>query len=184
MNHRHRRYVVSDSAGVRAGPTREAAVTEIEHETPVEGCQGCLDRRTVLRGAGVVGAGIVGAGALAACGGDAGKTASEAASKAVGSATDAAKGAIKAAEIPVGGGKVITQAKVVITQPKAGEYKAFSAVCTHQGCIVADVAGGTINCGCHGSQYDIATGAVKRGPAPAPLAPKKVTVGSDGITVT
>lgn len=154
-------------------------MTELDHETPVEACESCLDRRTVLRGAGVVGAGIVGVGAMAACGGG-----GQSASDAVGSATDAAKGAIKAAQIPVGGGTVFPDAKVVVTQPKAGDFKAFTAVCTHAGCIVADVSGGTINCGCHGSQYDIATGAVKRGPAPAPLAAKSVKVGSDGITVT
>jgi nitrite reductase/ring-hydroxylating ferredoxin subunit len=159
-------------------------VSELDQDTPVDTCAGpCLDRRTVLRGAGVIGAGVVGVGALAACG-DAGQAAGDAASQAVGSATDAVKGAIKSAEIPVGGGKVITSAKVVVTQPKSGEFKAFSAVCTHQGCVVADVAGGTINCGCHGSKYNIETGAVVNGPATQPLPPKTVKVGSDGITVS
>ncbi|GAA1233800.1 Rieske (2Fe-2S) protein [Oryzihumus leptocrescens] len=159
-------------------------MTELDHQTPVEACAGCLDRRTVLRGAGAIGAAAAGVGVLAACGSSAGQAASSAASQAVGSATDAAKNAVKSAQVPVGGGKVLTDAKVVITQPTSGQFKAFSAVCTHQGCIVADVSGGTINCGCHGSQYDIATGAVKRGPATAPLAPKSVKVGADGITVT
>ncbi|MGZ4599559.1 MAG: Rieske (2Fe-2S) protein [Oryzihumus sp.] len=158
-------------------------MTELDHQTPVEACAGCLARRTVLRGAGAIGAVVAGAAALAACG-SAGEAASSAASQAVGSATDAAKNAVKSAQVPVGGGKVLADAKVVITQPASGEFKAFSAVCTHQGCIVADVSGGTINCGCHGSQYDIATGAVKRGPATAPLAPKSVKVSADGITVT
>lgn len=158
-------------------------MTELDHQTPVEACAGCLDRRTVLRGAGAIGAVVAGAGAMAACGG-AGETASSAASQAVGSATDAAKNAVKSAQVPVGGGKVLADAKVVITQPASGEFKAFSAVCTHMGCIVADVSDGTINCGCHGSQYDIATGAVKRGPATRPLAPKSVKVSADGITVT
>ena len=158
-------------------------MTELDHQTPVEACAGCLDRRTVLRGAGAIGAVVAGSGALAACG-SAGETASSAASQAVGSATDAAKNAVKSAQVPVGGGKVLADAKVVVTQPASGEFKAFSAVCTHMGCIVADVSDGTINCGCHGSQYDIATGAVKRGPATRPLAPKSVKVSGDGITVT
>ena len=74
--------------------------------------------------------------------------------------------AIKVADIPVGGGKVFDAAKVVVTQPKAGEFKAFSAICTHKGCTVASVANGTINCPCHGSMYDMATGQVTGGPAP------------------
>lgn len=138
------------------------------------------DRRTVIRSAGVLGAGALGVAALAACGSSVG----DGASKAVGSVTDAAKSAVKAAEIPVGGGRVLPEAQAVITQPKAGQYKAFSAVCTHAGCIVADVSGGTINCGCHGSQFDIATGAVRNGPATQPLPPKSVTVDSSGVHVS
>src|SRR6476646_4501440 len=78
--------------------TREAAVTELDHQTPVEACAGCLDRRTVLRGAGAIGAVVAGAGALEACG-SAGDTASSAASQVVGSATDAAKNAVKSAQV-------------------------------------------------------------------------------------
>ena len=158
-------------------------MTELDHQTPVEACAGCLDRRTVLRGAGAIGAAVAGVGAMAACG-SAGQAASSAASQAVGSATDAAKNAVKSAQVPVGGGKVLADAKVVITQPSSGDFKAFSAVCTHAGCIVSDVSDGTINCGCHGSQFDIATGAVKSGPATAPLPPRTVKVGTDGITVS
>ena len=74
--------------------------------------------------------------------------------------------------------------KTVVTQPAAGEFKAFSSICTHMGCPVAAVADGTINCNCHGSRFDIATGAVKRGPATRPLPAKTVTVKGDRITVT
>ncbi|MBD0707802.1 MULTISPECIES: Rieske (2Fe-2S) protein [unclassified Streptomyces] len=86
-------------------------------------------------------------------------------------------------EIPVGGGKVITKAKVVVTQPKAGEFKAFSAICTHQGCTVDKVADGTIDCPCHGSKYRIADGTVAAGPAPRPLPPERITVSGDTITL-
>lgn len=80
------------------------------------------------------------------------------------------------ADIPVGGGKILTDKKIVITQPKAGSFDAFTAVCTHQGCIVGSVAGGTINCPCHGSKFSIANGSVVNGPATSPLAPVSIKV--------
>jgi Rieske Fe-S protein len=89
----------------------------------------------------------------------------------------------KTSEIPVGGGKIFQSEKVVVTQPTAGQFKAFTAVCTHQGCTVASVSGGTINCACHGSKYSVADGSVKNGPAPSPLAAKKITVTGDDIAV-
>jgi Rieske Fe-S protein len=136
---------------------------------------GHVCRRTVLAGAGAVGAGAF----LAACG-SAGQAVGDAASQ----ATDAVKQAISKATIPVGGGTIFPDAKLVVTQPTSGDFKAFTAVCTHQGCIVSDVSGGTINCACHGSRYDMATGAVVQGPATQPLAPKSVTVSTNGITVS
>ena len=105
-------------------------------------------------------------------------------SQATSAAASAAGDAIAKVEIPVGGGKIIDAIKVVITQPTAGDFKAFSAVCTHQGCTVSSVSGGTINCACHGSTFDIATGAVTSGPATKALPAKTVTVGADGITIT
>jgi Rieske Fe-S protein len=85
------------------------------------------------------------------------------------------------ADIPVGGGKIFAAQRIVVTQPKAGTIKAFSAVCTHQGCTVGDVSGGTINCPCHGSKFNVADGSVKAGPAPAPLATVNVKV--DGTAI-
>ncbi|MFI5804259.1 Rieske (2Fe-2S) protein [Streptomyces sp. NPDC051561] len=87
-------------------------------------------------------------------------------------------------EIPVGGGKVFKDEKVVVTQPEAGSFKAFSAVCTHQGCTVADVSGGTINCPCHGSKFRPADGSVAGGPAPQPLPPRAITVEKNAIRLT
>jgi Rieske Fe-S protein len=81
-----------------------------------------------------------------------------------------------AAEIPVGGGKIFTAARVVVTQPVRGQYRAFSAVCTHVGCILDEVADGTIDCPCHGSEFTITTGAVVTGPAPRPLPKKQVNI--------
>ncbi|MCD2467700.1 MULTISPECIES: Rieske (2Fe-2S) protein [unclassified Streptomyces] len=89
----------------------------------------------------------------------------------------------KTADIPVGGGTVFTAEKVVVTQPTAGEFKAFSAVCTHQGCLVNKVADGTIDCPCHGSKFRITDAAVVAGPAPRPLPAEQITVSGDSITL-
>jgi Rieske Fe-S protein len=82
-------------------------------------------------------------------------------------------------EIPVGGGKVFTAQKVVVTQPTKDVFKAFSAICTHVGCICNQVANGTINCPCHGSEFKITNGAVVTGPAPTALPARTIAV-SDG----
>jgi len=139
----------------------------------------CLSRRDSLLAAGVV---VAGAATLGACGAD--EAVGAAASSAASAAASAASGAIKAAEIPVGGGRVFEALKVVVTQPTSGDFKAFSAVCTHQACTVAEVADGVITCPCHGSQFDIATGEVRKGPATKALPPKSVSLGTDGLTVS
>ncbi|MEV6441381.1 Rieske 2Fe-2S domain-containing protein [Amycolatopsis sp. NPDC051716] len=87
------------------------------------------------------------------------------------------------AGVPVGGGKVFADKGVVVTQPAAGTYAAFSAICTHQGCAVDTVADGTINCPCHGSKFTIADGAVANGPASKPLEKKPITVANGKITL-
>jgi len=89
----------------------------------------------------------------------------------------------KTSDIPVGGGKIFPSDKVVVTQPTAGQFKGFSAVCTHMGCTVAEVSGGTINCPCHGSRFHVADGSVAHGPASSPLPPKQVTVSGDEISL-
>jgi Rieske Fe-S protein len=84
-------------------------------------------------------------------------------------------------EIPEGSGKIFSGAKVVVTQPAAGEYKAFSAVCTHMQCIVDQISNGTIDCPCHGSQYSIKDGSVVSGPAPSPLPAESIKISSGSI---
>ena len=87
------------------------------------------------------------------------------------------------ADIPVGGGKIFPDAQAVVTQPRSGEFKAFTAVCTHQTCIVAEVVE-TINCNCHGSKFSITDGSVVTGPATSPLAAKTVTANGENLTIT
>ena len=87
----------------------------------------------------------------------------------------------KTADVPVGGGLIIGDSQVVITQPTEGTFKAFTSVCTHQQCQVANVEGGTINCTCHGSKFDINDGSVVKDPAPQPLAAKQIKVSGDSI---
>jgi Rieske Fe-S protein len=84
-------------------------------------------------------------------------------------------------DIPVGGGAIYAAAKVVVTQPASGQYKAFSAVCTHVGCIVNKVTNGTIDCPCHGSEFKITNGAVVTGPAPSPLPARQIKIVKDQI---
>ncbi|WP_436777828.1 Rieske (2Fe-2S) protein [Yinghuangia sp. YIM S09857] len=101
------------------------------------------------------------------------------------SATGGAGGAAlaKTSEIPVGGGKIFDKEKVVVTQPTAGTFKAFSSACTHQGCTVANVSNGTINCTCHGSKFSATDGSVESGPATKPLPAKQITTSGDEITL-
>jgi Rieske Fe-S protein len=86
-----------------------------------------------------------------------------------------------ASDIPVGGGAIYTAAKVVVTQPASGQYKAFSAVCTHVGCLVNKVTSGTIDCPCHGSEFKITNGAVVAGPAPSPLPARQIKIVDDQV---
>jgi len=73
---------------------------------------------------------------------------------------------------------------VVVTQPTAGDFKAFSATCTHQGCKVKSVADGNIVCPCHGSKFAIADGSVTNGPAKSPLPEKTISVDGNSILLT
>ncbi|MET7648704.1 Rieske (2Fe-2S) protein [Streptomyces sp. NPDC005426] len=138
-----------------------------------------LGRRAVVTAAGAASVAAV----LTACGG-----AQEAAgSGAVAQADDGGDGGgrvlAKTADIPEGGGKVFAEQGVVVTQPAAGEFKAFSSKCTHMGCAVSSVADGTINCPCHGSAFDVATGAVTTGPATTPLPAAAIKVEGDSISL-
>lgn len=134
------------------------------------GTQGAarVTRRTVLAAAGAAGMGVV----LAACGGS--KPAAKPKSGAV---------LGKTSDIPEGGGKIFADQSVVVTQPKTGEFKAFSSICTHMECPVTKVADGEIQCPCHGSRYSVADGSVTHDPATEPLPPVQIKVTGGSITL-
>jgi Rieske Fe-S protein len=140
-----------------------------------------VPRKTVIAGAGVGLATV----ALAACSGGESKdsggsasAASEESSSPASSAPAAGEALTKTADVPVGAGVIV--GKTVVTQPVAGQFKAFSAVCTHAGCLVNKIADGTIDCPCHGSKFSL-DGAVVDGPAKKPLDPVPVKVQGDSI---
>ncbi|MEU3608243.1 Rieske (2Fe-2S) protein [Streptomyces sp. NPDC035033] len=148
-------------------------------------------RRTVLFAAAALttatAATATGCGSDDGTGGDGGtESGAPASAEPTGTASSAPGGGTPLAstsEIPVGGGTVFADRKVVVTQPVEGEFRAFSAICTHQGCTVNKVADGTIDCPCHGSKFAIADGAVKAGPAPRPLPAEEITVSGETITL-
>jgi Rieske Fe-S protein len=139
-----------------------------------ERCGTCVSRRAVLAGAGASAALLV-----TGCQAYGQPRATPAAPGAAAAGTVLAK----LADIPLGGGKIFADKGIVVTQPTPGQVKAFSAICTHAGCTVSDVTGGTINCECHQSKFRVADGSVAGGPAPRPLDPAKVTVDGDTITL-
>jgi Rieske Fe-S protein len=160
-------------------------------------------RRTVLRAAGLLGLTGAGAAALGACAEEssgspsptpaAQQTSAPASPSPTADATSPKPSASKAkapsgpsvatSQVPVGGGVILENADYVVTQPSKGKYKAFSKICTHQGCPVASVENGVIHCDCHGSEYSIKDGSVTNPPAPKPLAEAKTSVFEDKVYV-
>lgn len=142
-------------------------------------------RRTLLA------AGAAGAAALVGCGdGDESGSASEQPTSAAPGTTEPGTGSTsapageelaKTSAIPVDGGRIFDTEKVVVTQPEKGEFKAFSAICTHQRCLVRTIAAGTIDCPCHGSKFRITDGSVAEGPATTPLPEKQIAISGDTI---
>ncbi|MGY0022444.1 Rieske (2Fe-2S) protein [Streptomyces sp. cg35] len=134
-------------------------------------------RRTVVAAVGAAGI----AAALTACGSKDGS--SEPAGNASSAGGGGSEELAKTSDIPEGGGKIFADAGIVVTQPKKGEFKGFTSTCTHQGCAVTKVEGGTIDCPCHGSKFSIEDGSVKNPPATRPLPEKKITVTGDSISL-
>ncbi len=133
-----------------------------------------LTRRSLLASLGLATAAV---GGLSACG-SGGSTGSGGSS-----AGSAGPVSAKTSDIPVGGGTIFAAGQAVVTQPAAGQFKAFSSICTHAGCPVAEVTD-TINCKCHGSRFSISDGSVVNGPATKPLPARTVSVSGDTVSVS
>jgi Rieske Fe-S protein len=151
-------------------PTRGDVMTELD-TTPATAAGAATGptRRQVL----VTGSAVVAAVAVTAACGSSGSS----------SVAGAGGTTVSTADVPVGGGVVLEGKQVVVTQPTAGTFKAFSAVCTHEGCLVSSVADGTISCPCHMGQFSATDGSVQGGPPPAPLAEAKFTLSGTTITI-
>jgi Rieske Fe-S protein len=138
--------------------------------TPTPDTSG-VSRRTVLGGTAALGVGVP---LLAACGSD-DSGSSDA------KVPDPGTVLTTTADVPVGGGVILAKDGLVVTQPKAGTFKAFSSKCTHQGCQVTKVSS-TIDCPCHLSKFSIVDGSPESGPARSPLPETAVKVDGDNIT--
>jgi Rieske Fe-S protein len=152
-------------------------------------------RRTILTAAAATGA----AGLLGACGGDEGTEAGAGGATAAPETTtttaaptqqaspqqqgagSGAEALVKVGDVAVGSGVINSSAKVVITQPAQGQFKGFSAVCKHQGCLVDRVQSNQIICPCHGSRYSAEDGSVQNPPATTGLDVVQVRVEGDSV---
>ena len=137
-----------------------------------------IDRRTaMITGAGVAAAAFVAVGSRAAP-----KAAAAPAepSPAPVQCSSVAQVIAQTTDIPVGGGMILGD--VVVTQPTAGDFRAFCATCTHAFCHLSTVADGTIDCHCHGSKFYL-NGKVAHGPAFLSLAPRVVRVDGEALVL-
>lgn len=138
-------------------------------------------RRALLAGAGVTCAAML-AGCTTQDASNGGFTpATSGTATSAGGSAPAATALAATSQVPDGGGKIIDGKNIVITQPHSGSFRAFTAICTHEGCIVSSVSNGTINCPCHGSKFSIKDGSVVHGPAPSPLAAIAIKVEGTSI---
>lgn len=133
------------------------------------------DRRRAVLGFGVGGLVVLAAGA---CGSDTSTESTTGTGASSGSTTTR----VRIDQVPVAGGVILSAEKVVVTQPAAGQFKAFSAICTHEHCVVDSIAK-TIGCSCHGSQFSIDDGSVVQGPATAPLPAKTAAAEGDFVVI-
>ncbi len=135
-----------------------------------------IPRRTVLAGSLAATSSI----ALAACAADAPVAQTSPPSATIDQAPTEISGEILLGtvdEIPVGTGKKVMvdeSLTILVTHPKQEQFRAFSATCTHSGCIVSGVQDGQIACGCHGARFNTDSGEPEQGPARSPLG--KITV--------
>lgn len=136
-----------------------------------------MERRHVLLG----GTTVLAAGALAACGGSS-ESAEAPPEGVVVDPPVAPSSTLSTDDVPVGGGKILTDEKIVVVQPDAGTFLAYTAVCPHQGCEVTSVEANEIICACHDSRFSSFDGSVLRGPAQQGLSSAAVSVDGSQIT--
>jgi nitrite reductase/ring-hydroxylating ferredoxin subunit len=87
----------------------------------------------------------------------------------IGKATDVAEGQMRVFDV---------EGTAINVSNAGGNLYAFDDTCTHAGCSLADgeLDGTTVTCACHGSRFDITSGAVVRGPAERPVRSRAVRV--------
>ena len=76
--------------------------------------------------------------------------------------------------------------QMLIYRENAETVHAYSAVCTHQGCIVGvgeNESSSPFVCPCHASNYDKVSGASIAGPAPSPLTRHNASIEDGWILV-
>jgi len=128
-----------------------------------------ITRRSAARGAIVVCVGALAGVIVARTSRAAEQPNGTTAANAYGAGSSTGKRLIALADVPVGSGRIITDPPVVVVRTSANHVVGFSAICTHQGCTVASISNGTIDCPCHGSKFALTSGKVVAGPAPRPL---------------
>jgi Rieske Fe-S protein len=128
-----------------------------------------ITRRSAARGAVVVCVGALAGVIVARSSRAAGQPNGTTAANAYGAGSSTGKRLVALADVPVGSGHIVTDPPVVVVRTSANHVVGFSAICTHQGCTVASISDGTIDCPCHGSRFALTTGKVVAGPAPRPL---------------
>lgn len=124
-----------------------------------------MSRRDVFKSAGVIGTVAATGTVLAAC-----------------SSQDLGEIEVNAADVPEGSG--IIKDNFVVVQPEKGQFKAFSAVCPHQGCLVNQVDEEKIVCPCHTSHFSSKDGSFISGAAQKPLDEAQLTQDGDTLHVS
>jgi Rieske Fe-S protein len=148
--------------------------------SPAPGCS----RRALLRSLGTAGVVLAPGVLLTGCGATGGSGGGDGG----GDGSAVKGGTLAASKVPVGTAVVValpdSGGTVVLAQPTAGSYVGFSAVCTHQGGIVAADSGTVVRCPLHGSEFDAAkAGDPVHGPATRPLDSVTVTVQGDQLVI-
>lgn len=130
-------------------------------------CTAGPSRRTVLRSGGIA------AGTLALVGCGDGDAASPVQTEADGAFR------VPTSDTVAGSSTYYPEARIIVSQPTDGDFRAFDARCPHQGCMTSDTGqDGELLCPCHGSRFDPASGEVLAGPATTGLT--ALTVETDG----